>query len=499
MEDLVNEPLIGELNQIYIDRVVQLHSSDNFGVVQRTVCKNVGGRSLSRLEKSFIDTALHQKRIKRADLNRISDSIWNSSALPIELQSNNILMVTAYSNDYSIGGLCEKVNKNYALKYGYQFLSDILTLSDMTKIISPKKHCTWYKIALMRKLLNDTDHLTKNRIDYIMWIDADAIVVDQTVLLTDIIARAHGKDLIIAEDMNTGCLINAGVFLLRTTHWSKRFIEEVWNCARYDDVTFYEQSAMIRSLRAEKEGLDTITPFHSYLPGAVQGIKYFPHVAVLPIQELNTNRGLLCNDVLAFESFERSVVNAPISMGSMGCEEGGSFKANDAGSTPELLVVPLVPAPSVPSCVDTVLGSAAYIKSICYREDGNYCSLCRRTVRLQHYQRGSKHVQDRDSSCDAKLFIFHPAGMPDKLKMLHTAIYKHHINCDLESEIRIAASALGSSVANAASVGGTGAGEGSAVVVATGPLRLVRGKMGQIPQANQPHLFSRLEQRHEKS
>lgn len=462
MEEITHEPFV---TQEYVNHIVNNDSSDNFGTIQQIVCANIGGRSLSRVEKGYIDNALYDRRMQRAETNRTVDSLWAPSNSHTALQPCNILMVTAYSNDYSIGGLCEKVNRAYALRHGYEFHSDVLTLSAMSVVIAPKKHCTWYKIALLQRLLSNTEYLAQHNIHYLMWVDADAIVVDQAVQLTDVINRAGGKDLIIAEDMNTGCLINAGVFLLRTTHWSKQFVDDVWSCTRYDDVTFYEQSAMIRSLRASKEGLDTVTPFHSYLPGAVQGIKQFPHVAVLPIAELNTNRGLLCNDLLEFEEFEQLILSPS--------EQG-------------------IGADATPTSEHTCKANAS-VKSMCYRRDGNYCPLCRRTVGSRHVPRGAttsnNHEQNPSAGCG--LFIFHPAGMPEKLKMLHTAIHKHHVDYDLQAEIL--------STHRAAGAGGVGEmtihnGDSTTapVEVATGPLRLVRGKMGQIPQANQSHLFSKL-------
>ena len=90
-----------------------------------------------------------------------------------------------------------------------------------------------------------------------------------------------------------GCLLNAGVMLVRVSEWSKELWQDVWNCNKYDSVTFYEQSALIRRLRARREGLEMLEencPFHSYLPGGPKGVKLFAHVAVLPHLELNTNR-----------------------------------------------------------------------------------------------------------------------------------------------------------------------------------------------------------------
>ena len=92
-----------------------------------------------------------------------------------------------------------------------------------------------------------------------------------------------------------GCLVNAGVMLVRVSEWSKQLWPEVWECNKYDNVTFYEQSALLQRLRAKREGLEMTSdrenqPFHSYLPGSFKGTKHFAHVSVLTHLELNTNR-----------------------------------------------------------------------------------------------------------------------------------------------------------------------------------------------------------------
>ena len=58
---------------------------------------------------------------------------------------------------------------------------------------------------------------------------------------------------------------HSGVLLIRVTEWSRQLWREVWECNKYDDVFFYEQSALIRRLRARREGLELLpagVPFH---------------------------------------------------------------------------------------------------------------------------------------------------------------------------------------------------------------------------------------------
>ena len=477
----VVDPLTASNVQQYVDSF----PSDNFGNILTGIQTSLG-RQLSRDEKGFISTALRSRRMKEASIYRETDSIYlhsgdDSVTGSEDIQSfSNVLIVTAYSDDYTIGTLCEKVNRSYATLHGYEFHSEVLPLDEMSVAIAPKKHCAWYKIALLKKLFADVDQLRAKKIQYIMWVDADAIIVDHTIKLADIVSRCGSRDLIIAEDMNTGCQLNSGVFMLRTTRWSRDLLNDVWNCAKYNDRTFYEQSTMVRVLNTKKEDLDSVTPFHSYLPNAYTGVKLFPHTAVLPLAEFNSNRGILCNDVKAYESYVLSVQNgsAPVDatqsstqypVQTLALPDGHNI-SDDTDHTTLVNAAERVPRKGQ--------GKLA-VPSECYQTSGNFCTLCQRTV-------GSNHKRTEGSVINANpsLFVFHPAGMPDKLTLLYAALYKYKVPYNLAADILRAQSATTSS----------GDMQDSSVVAqrVIAPLRLVRGKLGQIPQADQHHLLCRL-------
>ena len=76
----------------------------------------------------------------------------------------------------------------------------------------------------------EEEFLRTNNIRYIMWIDADAAVVDHSVTVEEKIAMGGQRDLIVAEDMNPGCLVNAGVLLVRNSAFSRGLWDDVWSC-----------------------------------------------------------------------------------------------------------------------------------------------------------------------------------------------------------------------------------------------------------------------------
>ena len=62
------------------------------------------------------------------------------------LTSDNILVITAYSENYRCGRICTKVNKAYCNDHKLHFISRELSFSEMSSAVKPKRHLTWYKI-----------------------------------------------------------------------------------------------------------------------------------------------------------------------------------------------------------------------------------------------------------------------------------------------------------------------------------------------------------------
>jgi hypothetical protein len=141
-------------------------------------------------------------------------------------------------------------------------------------------------------MINDYLHSNDNY-DYILWIDADAIFINFNTKIEQFISRSLGRDILIAEDMNPCCLINAGVILIKNTKWSQELFKQVWELDRYDHVKFYEQSALVKVLRLQGQRLEQYKPFHTYVKGGISGDKIFDNVIVVPHIDFNTNSGWL--------------------------------------------------------------------------------------------------------------------------------------------------------------------------------------------------------------
>lgn len=172
-----------------------------------------------------------ERRVVDGDVDGTSGNhhveLFVPPAAPQASRTTAVTLLMSYSTDYSIGRVCEAVNRQYGQRHGYELVSEVLPSEEMMTRIRPKKHCTWYKILLLMKWmeaslrqrkeeeeesLGSSSSSTRKR--YLMWVDGDALFVDHSRSLEEIISRGAEKDLIIAEDMHPSCPINAGVFLL---------------------------------------------------------------------------------------------------------------------------------------------------------------------------------------------------------------------------------------------------------------------------------------------
>jgi hypothetical protein len=170
-----------------------------------------------------------------------------------------------------------------------------------------------YKVLLIRRLLEEA--LAGGQgVEWIMWIDADAVVIDPSIRVietliapreaarraltagtatspTPLLKALSSLELVIGEDITPTMPVNMGVALVRVSEWSRRLWDDVWMRSRYFARPYYEQAALVKCLEKRWQGLSEwprSIPFHSYLPGYPGGDKHFPNVCVLPHLDINS-------------------------------------------------------------------------------------------------------------------------------------------------------------------------------------------------------------------
>jgi galactosyl transferase GMA12/MNN10 family len=108
----------------------------------------------------------------------------------------------------------------YALQYDY-------FLYDGSQHIDHSRPPAWSKIKAVQYLLSLTTDEHTRRCDWVMWTDADTLVMNSHIRITDFLPADENKDLVVGPGKGGG--YNSGVWVLRNTAWSRSFLETWWN------------------------------------------------------------------------------------------------------------------------------------------------------------------------------------------------------------------------------------------------------------------------------
>jgi galactosyl transferase GMA12/MNN10 family len=124
----------------------------------------------------------------------------------------------------------------YAERHGYD-----LRLS--TRSFAPERAPSWSKVIWVRELLDEYDQ--------VLWIDADAIFVDISQDIGDFVKPE--KDLYLVEHTweDGRRSANMGVFLIRSSDWSRRLLHDIWSAEQYINHRWWENAALLDMLGYE--------------------------------------------------------------------------------------------------------------------------------------------------------------------------------------------------------------------------------------------------------
>ncbi|KAL7566937.1 hypothetical protein ACA910_008658 [Epithemia clementina (nom. ined.)] len=102
----------------------------------------------------------------------------------------------------------------YVARHGY-FLFDGSDLLDKSRPPS------WSKILAVKRLLIEEE------CTWVLWLDADAVIMNSDKKIEDFLPADPTKHLLLSADDGGG--YNAGVWLVHNSDWSLQFLEEWWN------------------------------------------------------------------------------------------------------------------------------------------------------------------------------------------------------------------------------------------------------------------------------
>lgn len=129
-----------------------------------------------------------------------------------------------------------KSHQEYCDIHNYNLLNDVSDVYDRTR------PAAWSKISLLLKYID-------KGYDWLFWIDADTIIANNSVRLQNVLLESGIKDrhqiLLTRDPRGT---INIGVFFVRCSEWSKKFLEKVF---KHPAGALWEEQAALSELYAQ--------------------------------------------------------------------------------------------------------------------------------------------------------------------------------------------------------------------------------------------------------
>ena len=166
--------------------------------------------------------------------------------------TSNVLIVTYLTSGrgqfgvpdiFKFGVYQLAVMQAYSRVKGYIFHPVIKELVDTSVMedsgdVAMRTDERWTKIDILRNITEDEQF---SKIELILWIDADALVIDFSDFdVQKLAADAPHADILASADIRQG-YINTGVLLIRNNAWSRWFLNEWWS--KYDRTVFCDQDA----------------------------------------------------------------------------------------------------------------------------------------------------------------------------------------------------------------------------------------------------------------
>jgi hypothetical protein len=140
---------------------------------------------------------------------------------------------------FNIGEIYKETTKyghlskiQYCKKNGYAF-------DDDESIYDSSRHPAWSKILLLKKCMLKEDETNRKKYDFVVWIDADAMIMNDEIYLEDFIEKYMSekseksekredaeKHFLLSRD--NGYRMNTGVWFIRNTDYALKILEKVW-------------------------------------------------------------------------------------------------------------------------------------------------------------------------------------------------------------------------------------------------------------------------------
>ena len=144
------------------------------------------------------------------------------------------------------GQLSSQNHSEYSFKHNYTFIKEIVENDDY-----PNWHPTWIKIDVIKKYLP--------LFDYVVWIDADAVFLNQDVTIESLLH--DDTDLVIPKlefdqvGQQMWTHTTTGFMVWKNSEWSRSILDELWNNPNDDRVNFFHEQSRLDELLMNKFSL----------------------------------------------------------------------------------------------------------------------------------------------------------------------------------------------------------------------------------------------------
>lgn len=195
--------------------------------------------------------------------------------MALDARPPTFAILTNFDDCYEVGYLCAAVNAAYCKRWGYRFVPCVLSQEEMQSICAGR-HYAWAKIALFTWLFTPERSSLAARavfqdrlggdaarvallssVEYLVWVDGDALAVDHGVALASFVAaERRSKALVVGEDMSWADWLNTGVFFVRAdSEWARGLWAEAWDRCdpSFHHAPFWDQSALCQALAQRGE------------------------------------------------------------------------------------------------------------------------------------------------------------------------------------------------------------------------------------------------------
>lgn len=150
--------------------------------------------------------------------HKITTKLTNNNSLTkFENKHNKILILTFDDRPHVnyIKNHNDNFNK-YAKNKGYTYKFEHIYNENLNT------NPYWYKIYLVKY------YLDMNLYDYVMWVDSDTMIINETFDLNSYLNQ-HSSDLYFCDDNQTIEKINAGIFVIKNSHIGKQYLNDCIN------------------------------------------------------------------------------------------------------------------------------------------------------------------------------------------------------------------------------------------------------------------------------